>query len=274
MFFVILMSACSNNKKTKNKSLGIDSCSVLYDQIVNDFKNREYVKVIQLPDPYPGCDSSVVKTILECKGLACIEIKEFNSAISIFSKLIKINPGDERYYSKRALSYENMQMKKEAVADYDKALKLNPNLLQERNNRGLLNRSLGKFALAMTDFDYVLSQDSSYLAARINKGLVFADEGKHEEAVKEYLKALSIDTSDILLFNLSISEAHIGAYKDALKHINLAIQINPDVPADCFINRAYIRMNLKDIQGACEDVRKVQSMNYIVEDPVLLKLCN
>lgn len=56
-------------------------------------------------------------------------MSEYNSAVTDFSALIKLNPTYEygSVYQSRGWTYEQLGDLEKALADYDKALELNPN---------------------------------------------------------------------------------------------------------------------------------------------------
>ena len=62
--------------------------------------------------------------------------KEFESAVSCYTKSIEMYPGEAASYSNRAMAYLKMKKYGSCIDDADKALEIDPNYLKAFHRRG------------------------------------------------------------------------------------------------------------------------------------------
>ena len=75
-------------------------------------------------------------------------------------------------YYNRALIYDQLNKKEEAIKDYNMALIYKSDLaLQILNNRSNLFLETGRFKEAIADFDYLISLDSNKFYYYSNRGI-------------------------------------------------------------------------------------------------------
>ena len=78
-------------------------------------------------------------------------LKDYNGAISDFTKAIELNPDDADAYYNRGLAKSNLEDYYGAISDYNKAIELNPNDALSYNNRGVAKALLGNLSEACQD---------------------------------------------------------------------------------------------------------------------------
>lgn len=222
-------------------------------------KTKDYARLFQIPDDALTCDSSTKIRVITFKAIGYLETKQFQKAIHLFTELIAIHPWDAPLYEQRGLAYDNSRKFDEAMHDYNKALSLDSTLTLARNNRGQIYSSMGNKEAAKADFDFVIAHDTSIFSAYNNRGLLYQEKGEDKLAIKDFEKGLTIRPYDLLFYNLSTSQARIGEFDKALISIDNAISLYPNSPS-YYNNRGYIKLELNDREGACDDFQIAKSL--------------
>ena len=124
--------------------------------------------------------------------------KNFDEAIRIYNKILKINPKITLVYYNLGLVYEQIENIKEAKDNYHKAIKIDPGFIFSYNNLGILFQRQGQKENAIKNFEKVIEIDPTYLNAYNNLGLVYASLGKYREALDSYIGALKLDEKNII----------------------------------------------------------------------------
>lgn len=151
-----------------------------------------------------------------CQGLKALEKKEYENAISFFSKAGQKMPGNRDPYFMRAVSivqyaiYKPLKpatkskMLRDAKRDLNRALKHSPKDYQVMFFRGILNFALHYFYDAITDFETVI-------------------EKSEETNAKFYLAR-------------GRCYACLSMFKEAITDLSIAINLNKDL-LDAYLNR-------------------------------------
>lgn len=79
--------------------------------------------------------------------------KDFESAINILDKIIKINPNHVDAFSYRSAAKGMINDHQGCLNDCDQAINVNPNNSSIWNTRGIANINLGKHEEAVNDFN-------------------------------------------------------------------------------------------------------------------------
>ena len=198
------------------------------------------------------------------------DIKEFQSAINELENAIKINPSRFDYFHFKGKIHaklaENSNSKEEfmnennlAIENLTKSIELNENFDDNFHLRGICFERLGKYEKALNDFSSAIqlspAATSLYLRDRLNE-----DDDEKEERKKlmtNYLQR-SINYFSTNQFNL------------ALEDINIAIQLNSEVPQFYYIRAdIYHQLNKNDL--AILDLTKCIKIAPNVDDAYLLR---
>jgi tetratricopeptide (TPR) repeat protein len=85
-------------------------------------------------------------------GIDKIESSDNKGALTDFSKVIEMQPGNAEAYYYRANAYFNLRKTKEAIADYTKAIELKPDYADAYFNRALCKQFLNDKTGACSDW--------------------------------------------------------------------------------------------------------------------------
>ena len=126
------------------------------------------------------------------RGLVYANKDDLNSAIQDFNTAIELNPNFVEAYYNRGFAYNKGDFDT-AIKDFDTAIHLNPNYMEAYNNRGFVYNSKGDFDTAIKDFDTAIHLNPNYMEAYNNRGFVYNSKGDFDTAIKDYQKAIELD---------------------------------------------------------------------------------
>lgn len=130
-------------------------------------------------------------------GIIYISKGDLNNALLLLNAAIAIDPRKGSAYYNRALVFDQLNKKEEAIKDYNMALRYKPALVLEiLNNRSNLLIETGRFREAIRDFDYLISQDSNKYYYYANRGLAKLQINDISGAIPDFKKALHLQPDD------------------------------------------------------------------------------
>ena len=124
---------------------------------------------------------------------------DLKNAILFLNKAISIDPKKGAAYYNRALIYDKLNQKEEAIKDYNIALVYNPDwALVILNNRSNLFLETGRFMEAKLDLDYLIILKSNNFLYYSNRAYARLKMNDISGAVSDYQKALQLKPDDQL----------------------------------------------------------------------------
>jgi len=145
-----------------------------------------------------------------------------------------------------------------AMEDYTKAIEINNEPINYMN-RGILYYETGKYPQAIKDFDYAASQKFYPLLLYNYRGLSKFNMQDFPGAIADF------DTTIIIEPDFAAGFANRGSAKGSLEgqteaaiaDLTTAIQLDPELNnGEAFRNRGILRMNLNQMEEACQDFRE------------------
>jgi len=97
--------------------------------------------------------------------------KKYEEAISVYAKLIEIDPNQYIYYFNRGVLYGYLGEIGKAIAEYDRALELNPNHITSRANRSVAYSDRGDLDKAIAESEKCVEMDPDGLASINLRGM-------------------------------------------------------------------------------------------------------
>jgi len=85
--------------------------------------------------------------------------KEYESAISSYTKSIDINPSEAATFSNRAMAYLRMKQYPKVIEDSNACLQIDPDYIKGYHRRGKAYLACNKYELAIKDFQYILERE-------------------------------------------------------------------------------------------------------------------
>jgi serine/threonine protein kinase/regulator of sirC expression with transglutaminase-like and TPR domain len=123
---------------------------------------KRYEAVLVSADAYVARGQPVAP-ILEIRGLARVQLRDFSGAIADYSRALELQPesepvGRSRLLNLRGWAYHFADAPKLALADFEQSLHLEPNQSDALGGRGLARIRLGQWRAAVADAEAALRQ--------------------------------------------------------------------------------------------------------------------
>jgi tetratricopeptide (TPR) repeat protein len=193
-------------------------------------------------------------------GVIYCDVRDYFTALDVFTKCLKVNPRDEVTLDYRGNVYVELKQIDLAIADFTKAIKCNPRYAKALFNRGCVYQLDNKIDEAIADYRQVLKIQPYFPEAINNLGAALLNYHKFEEALELYSKALSMNSPvpEAFLNNRALVLQQIGRVEEALSDYNKALEIKPDL-ADAQFNRSMCLLTLGDKQRYAEAWKAYES---------------
>jgi DNA-binding helix-hairpin-helix protein with protein kinase domain len=208
------------------------------------------------------------------QGHAFYTIKNYEGAISKFTKAIQKLPSYAKAYVNRGNAHFNLKHYEAALSDYNQAIKIDPNETKAYISRGNTRLILAEYSSdpdkdyrgAITDFNDAIRLNPSEIEALIRRGIVRAQIAKYSgESQDDYRKAIE-DFNKALALSPSRAEAYYQRglvryqiaqyssefekeYRRAIDDFNRALSINSQM-AKVYLKRGMVRYELAQYGGA------------------------
>ncbi|KAI9909181.1 hypothetical protein PsorP6_015074 [Peronosclerospora sorghi] len=166
---------------------------------------------------------------------------DMTTAISLLSKLIELEPQNERNYYKRFRVYLSERKYSHALSDLTSSLQVNPNYKQGIFQRGKLLMMLGQCAEAVQDFQHLVElypQDAAGTEQLVKSRecAAYIDQAEHAQSRGDYQSAYNylthvldhsaISSVPLLLERSQLSVSMKNAY-DAIADLGSILKLDP-----------------------------------------------
>lgn len=120
----------------------------------------------------------------------------YQAAIVLYTRAIKVNPKFTRAYYKRAFAHSMLKDYAAAVKDYSAVISKNPKHTWSYISRGSSYNKLKKYDLAVTDFDKALEIDPTNQEAYNNRGWAKLGLDDKKGACKDWKKSKKLGNGE------------------------------------------------------------------------------
>jgi tetratricopeptide (TPR) repeat protein len=229
------------NEKKLNKNINkerLDQALKLVDSFYEFLRVNYYNDIEEL---YSGIRNlaQIGASFRDC-GMPEVTEKIFSVIEKIFSRIIEINPEDDKILYRRAESFMILGKTEEAIKYFDIFIKINSTrtpegeekklLLSAWNNKGTILLDLGKVEEAIECFDQAIKIDPNYKIPWYNKGIVFFNLEKYQDALKYFEEAIKLDPEFALgWYRKGLVLKELGKNEEADKCFEQAKKINPNI---------------------------------------------
>jgi len=140
-------------------------------------------------------------------------------------------------YESRGVAYLEMRQYDKAIVNLNKALKMNPRDAYAHCNRGRSYAEQGLYDLAIHDYTKAIEINPKYEDAYFGRGLAFDAKGQYDLAISDYTKALEINPGDAGTyyargFTYHLKREYLKALIDIKKAESLGYPIHPKILND------------------------------------------
>lgn len=207
----------------------------------NELANQgEYRFALEAFEASFELDSSNAKTAFNL-ALSNYFLNNLNDAIKYLTRAIEIDKGYTYAYQNRAALYELVGKYSEAIEDLDVVIEDEPNVAINYYNRGRYKRFLEEYSEALEDYNILVELAPEFIAGYRNRGAILSILGNYEKALVDYNEVLE-------LYEIGITDTE---------------EDENNISGDYF-NRALCKARMKDLDGACADVKIASSLGYDV----------
>ncbi|RKX70088.1 hypothetical protein DRP53_06205 [candidate division WOR-3 bacterium] len=248
---------------------------------------RIYQKILRL--------DAVAPALYFNRGLVACHRKDYQKALSHFTRAINLNPGYGEVYANRGKVLLLLDRPEEALGDFNQAIRLNPEIASAYAGRAIINLRKNLVAAAIKDCDRALRLDPSLTEAYITRGNGYLREKRYQSAISDYGEALRLEPDRFEAFlNRGLAYLGLNDHPAALRDFNRALILKPDLAegylyrgdlyselkrfddaigdytraielkpglAQAYLNRGIVNFNLRRMDAARSDFRKTYSLN-------------
>ncbi len=219
--------------------------------------------------------------------------ENFKNALKEIERAIEIEPGSAVFQCRRADFLLNLGRVEDAFHAYTESIKLDEHYSMAYNGRAIIEEAAGVFDAAIVDFEraaenaendtmrfaYITNVaaaqvrvrdfqgayeslmdayrfDSTDVAMLNNLATVCDELGQQDLALKYLFRVLKLDPEMYgANINIGFIYQNMNRHKEAIIYFDEALAHMPDDPL-AYNNRAYSKLQLKDLKGAMSDVEK------------------
>ncbi len=133
------------------------------------------------------------------------------------------------------------------------------------NNLGLNELEHLKPKSAIKYFDKAIELDSTNETAYYNRASTYYELNKFELSIKDYEKLITFKTLDNQIY-FGMARCYVGLKENdkALTSFAKSIELDPK-SASSYVERAMLKIKMKDQIGACSDLKIANEIKYDVE---------
>ncbi len=213
---------------------------------------------------------SVMEAYLN-RGMAYSDSGDYNQAMSDFACAITLRSDCADAYNNRGAVYKKVGAYDKAIEDFRHALRLKPDDAEIYYNLGLCYRQLGSYDKALQSFSRAIDINPLDEKSLNSRGNIYAQHGEFDRAIEDYTEAIKINPYyGDACNNRGNVYSETGQYDKAIEDFTEALKLNPR--PDVYYNRCLVYFTIGEYGRAWEDVKKIESMGYKVDEAFLDKL--
>lgn len=126
--------------------------------------------------------------------------KNYEKAIILLSKVIKLAPDSKLAYISRGSAYLKLNQIDHAKDNFNRAIGIDPKYARAYHMRGLVEEKLGNDADALADFDRAIDIDPSYGAAYYSRANLHVKMGNEDLAIDDIAMVRQITNETVEIF--------------------------------------------------------------------------
>ena len=232
-----------------------DPPSVQLQSIMNLFNQGLMQSVlsegIQMLKGYPN--SFVLYNLL---GAANVRLMQYNEAIGIYKKAIKLKPDSAEAHSNMGIAYKGTDDLMAAIESFKQAIKIRPDFAEAYNNMGLALKDKGDNEAAIECYKQAVKIKPDFFEAYYNQGIMLFDSNQYEKAA-ECLKLTNFANSKHYLLRCLYLQDNKTLFYQQLDYFINQDEVHPIIGSlGC---RAELRYKIKRRNLFCK-----KPLNYVL----------
>ena len=239
-----------------------------------DLAYNDLVKAIHLSNP----NEKNIATLYYNLGQIYMNYKNNeDSAAKYYEKAIHLSPqspDNGLIYTNLAIIKHHAGKMELALKDFEKAEAINPQNDILLYNFSLLLNDLKRNSEALEKINKAIAINPKDADYHDTKGTICMDLASINEAIAEYEKAIKINpNSGRTYYNLGYLYGDTKKSDQSIKYYDKAILLNYDLKSS-LVNRALEKRKIKNISGACADLKKAYNLGRTDTKSLIDELCN
>ena len=203
-------------------------------------------------------------------------IKSAKSAISLYTKIIELDPNSMIAYRYRGLLKYKIGNYQDSINDLNKSISLNPNDSLSYIYRGNTKKVLGLIEDAIKDFKESIRINPSNHLGYLELGIIDQEKGNHEKAILNFNKSIARKPYyGRHFYYRGISKSELNDCKSAIEDFDYAIE-SYSYHGDRFYKRGICKFRLEQYNSALLDLDQALKLNPkdlgILEGTAMIKL--
>ncbi len=199
------------------------------------------------------------------RGEACELLGEFDKALSDFSQAIRLRPNEPDWWGNRAIFLRDRKDYDGAIRDFTKAIQLDPSA-SNYHGRGWTYSMKKEYDKAVADCNEALRLDPNSYLAYNRRGIALTGRGDYERALQDFAEALRLNPGHYYVFG---NRAKAWLYKNqpakAIQEYEESLKANP-TKADAYNAFAWFlatsfEPNVRDGKRAVELAKKAWELS-------------
>jgi tetratricopeptide (TPR) repeat protein len=173
------------------------------------------------------CSADEISSLM-ARGGNAFKAKNYDVAISLFSKAIQLDTNYPNAYFARGWAYEMDNQSKKALADMDQVLRLTSSSYAYML-KGRIFSEEKMVDEAIDSYSQAIRLDPLYSESYADRGQAYVVANNYNKAVADYNRALRIKTNSASIYNLrAYAYAEMGRTNDAIADFNKSIALEPN----------------------------------------------
>ena len=216
----------------------------------------DYEKAIELNEKYARAYFGI--------GTYKAEQGEYAEAIEYLSKSIELDPEFPIAVSNRGMAKKLSGDFEGALVDFDRAVEMEPENGQHWFNRGSLKGSMERFPFSeeVVDLNKALELSPDEPEVYFIRGIAKWKHRRYASAIRDFEKELEYrQTNPRTFYYLANCKGEIAKYtiEERLRDYDRAAELECEI-AECYIERGFLRLELKQYSGALEDAHRFRKL--------------
>lgn len=186
---------------------------------------------------------------------------KFDSAIVLYSSILKEFPDEYLAYYFRAGAKTNLNDYKGAIKDYTSSIEIRENDLMSFMSRGICYSRIDSFKSAKNDFRKAIEINPKYFESYENIGYLFFLEGQFDSALAYYNQSLKIQKRNLpTLFDRAKLYDSLKMYDKAISDCDTILSIDT-LNSGIYKWRGELKQKAGDKKGAAEDLEMAKNLD-------------
>ena len=216
-------------------------------------------------------------------GIALYISNKLDEALIYFDKCIKLEPGNIKFYIRKAITLKKLNNVNDLIVCYQKIIDLNPKFIDSYINKADLLYSINDFEESLHCYQQAIKIEPDNATLKLRCGLLLSKLGRIEESISSYNDSIKLEpknsgayknlgfiyrelrqtenaclclkksleiTPDYEVFNhLGQLYCLLGNYKEGIMHFDKAIELKPN-KAEAYNLKAYEQVSEGEINEA------------------------